>query len=569
MAPAPAYPLRMCSSSLDERVSGTIDFDTKFFHRTLSDYPAKQVSLRYTIKYNVGIFPQPPILAIHTSMDEVSLSEKCYMNNFGQLRNENLRVPLPEMRGPYRYTNRKVINGTFLAEADHKIYDYLERNFSFSFGYDCESLGHNLSLKGIFYDVSINDHRNESRCTKIPNLVGYLKDCHQFYSQFSVQNLVGELGDVYQIDQNAKLLSRIEDLFLFVNVRLADLYQYYQELKCRILIPECHVEKEVVIHPCQEMGFDFLASFQEKIDSGNDFGIIPEDRIFSYLFNASYLPSSNGSIPCFYKPVLCAGPPVVAYAKPEQDGHEFPAKTTLKYSCVDTFVLEGNSTVTCLYSGNWSRPPVCTAPGSDLVAILVPVVSVLVMVVLLGVLVWLKCRKTRKIHKHVPRQTSCDAFVCYNFDNDNDYVISELLPELDEEFNNENIEEINHENNHCHQKFKIIFESRDFEPGLMIEENIKNAIDKCNCAIIVMSQGFLDSPWCRKEFQSCKLENERDGSFKIFIIMMQPVNELVNVNASMEEIFQTTTFLKKDDPDLLKKLKTNLRGLRRINGCPQ
>ncbi len=117
--------------------------------------------------------------------------------------------------------------------------------------------------------------------------------------------------------------------------------------------------------------------------------------------------------------------------------------------------------------------------------------------------------------------------------------------------------------------FKILIESKHFIPGLLIDENIENAIKKSNSAIKLVSQRFVNSPWCRKEFELCKLENMKDTSFSIFVIMMKPENELENVNIGMTRFFQTTIFLKKDDPDLLSKLSFHLAELRQIHGNPQ
>ena len=69
--------------------------------------------------------------------------------------------------------------------------------------------------------------------------------------------------------------------------------------------------------------------------------------------------------------------------------------------------------------------------------------------------------------------------VCYNFDEDHLFVVDSILPELED----------NHD-----PPLKMFIHDRDFTPGREITTNICNEINNGNSAIIVMSQGFIDSP---------------------------------------------------------------------------
>ena len=141
------------------------------------------------------------------------------------------------------------------------------------------------------------------------------------------------------------------------------------------------------------------------------------------------------------------------------------------------------------------------------------------------------------------RNREYDAFVCYNFDEDNLFVFDSILPELED----------NHD-----PPLKMFIHDRDFIPGREISINICNAINICNSAIIVMSQGFIDSPRCREEFTKCLAESEQDPAFKLFIIVMEEVNILINVPESIQIFFKEKTYLKKDDPKLFKKIGNHL-----------
>ena len=84
--------------------------------------------------------------------------------------------------------------------------------------------------------------------------------------------------------------------------------------------------------------------------------------------DCDYLPSFSSAIPCFYKPVTCDPSPNVTNARminiTETSG-SYLAKSQVKYECLDeTFQMEGNSTVTCVYSGLWSGTPTCSSVGA-------------------------------------------------------------------------------------------------------------------------------------------------------------------------------------------------------------
>ena len=56
--------------------------------------------------------------------------------------------------------------------------------------------------------------------------------------------------------------------------------------------------------------------------------------------------------------VDCGVPPMVASST-----RTFPSTTfgqNVTYSCQDNFVLSGNSTLTCMASGLWGTPPMCS-----------------------------------------------------------------------------------------------------------------------------------------------------------------------------------------------------------------
>ena len=197
---------------------------------------------------------------------------------------------------------------------------------------------------------------------------------------------------------------------------------------------------------------------------------------------------------------------------------------TVHYSCRKGFTLVGYKNISCMLSGHWPRAPQCVSatPIEETKSLLAPLISVFVIVILVILIIIitviciikLKAKRTHSVNRVemqadieliLKRNRVFDAFVLYHFDSDDDFVISHLLPDLEEA-----------------RDFKLCIHSRNFTPGRDIKDNIEEAIEGSNSAIIVMSQGFVDSPWCKEEFTHCYIENMKDAAFNLFVIMMQP-----------------------------------------------
>ena len=173
----------------------------------------------------------------------------------------------------------------------------------------------------------------------------------------------------------------------------------------------------------------------------------------STWFNCNYLPSKNGNIPCIYKPVVCQPPPNVTNAVSSTGNGTYQAPATVKYSCEsDKFHLEGNNTITCKYSGQWSKLPQCVINTVTPLVIVLPLLSS-PFVVLVVILIRYRCSGKLQLR----RNREFDAFVCYNFDTDCEYVLDIILPEMEE---------------NPDPPFKLYFDSKDFTPGLHIKETL-------------------------------------------------------------------------------------------------
>ena len=439
-----------------------------------------------------------------TFQQRIMLTKRCIHKHYGQLG--TLRTQQGAF-GPLRCFNYgkpsrcsdkiSIINLiecedliSFRCLGKQTIQDYTPRKFSFSFGFPCNSLG---IVKKLNYRFTISA-TNETTCSKL-----LLGDTCQPYMQFGAfPNLFGEA-------QMSTIFERTSSCF--------ELFQHALKFFCNFFILKCDPESKQIIPPCREMCYEYL----DTCLVGNK----------KYV-KCNYLPSSKGDLRCFYEPLACSEPPpAVTNAKLITNfikrGKYFLPEIA-EYTCDAGYILEGNKSISCLYDGHWSTPPKCllenkyiskfaqsspiekTTPNADFIPEstgattnnstlhFLVIVSLFVLVVLLLVIVAggykikLELKKARDLgagqgergdSKMCSDATSpwrrtrpFDATLFYHFDTDDSFVINNLLPELEENRN-----------------FKLCFHSRNFTPGRDIKDNIEEAIEASNSAIIVMSQG--------------------------------------------------------------------------------
>ena len=78
--------------------------------------------------------------------------------------------------------------------------------------------------------------------------------------------------------------------------------------------------------------------------------------------DCNYLPSINGDIYCFYKPISCSNPPTVDHATLSTDYErrsKYSLFDTVEFTCDEGFEMIGHSIINCNHSGQWSIPPQC------------------------------------------------------------------------------------------------------------------------------------------------------------------------------------------------------------------
>ena len=378
------------------------------------------------------------------------------------------------------------------------IQDYKARHYGFSLGYECDTSA-KPSLIGLRYNFTISKQSNTTQCFPIPHhFSGNMEKCRGLYNHMSLPNMIGD-HDINSLQLSLSDFKIYDAFITHISSQLptGGCYKYMKEVFCRLYLPQCDQIRNQVIHMCKETCLIFIHSCLElwkpvlnsyfktaKFEKWRKNG---HGNISEFL-NCNYLPSVNDSIPCYYKPVTCQSPPNVTNARIINDSglnRTYLAMSQVEYECLDEiFQMEGNSTVTCLYSGEWYKIPRCLERKSDNknksnvnpLSVLIPLLMTL-FYVFINTCVARRDVRRGKNSLLLKRNREYDAFVCYNFDEDNHFVFESILPELEEKLE---------------PPLKMFIHDRDFTPGRDISINIHNAINKCNSAIIVMSQGFIN-----------------------------------------------------------------------------
>ena len=570
-------------------ISGEISEDVTFIHKKFP-VPSTRAIIEVNVSFPVAsIVRHSPTMEIYTTQDHVNLRKRCTYVRYGQLKNPDLHIPLRHYRTPRCLEQN---DGKVHCIRNVTVQDFKPRNFSFSIGFECHGLSSITSLKGLVYNISIHGQTNETNCVRLP--LRTMEFCSQFFQHGILPNFIGQenMEEVETLYEKAKGYGAAAILTGLC-------YPHAVELACQVFIPKCDPVSSQIIHPCREMCQDVRKACSKiKLPKGipvNEhlLGVVSEDSkgvrfidTSSLQFDCDYLPPLGRDVPCVYKSITCKSPPLVKNAalfNNSNKNNTYSVLDTVDYSCNKGFEMEGNKKISCMYSREWSTPPQCLpeikSTINPLFVVLPMLIIVVILIVILTATVLVKNRFRLKQQTNpgvqmeqvklddilmgmqitdmfpvslkrkldAKRNRFYDAFVLYHFDSNNSFIVDHLLPEMEEM-----------------RRFRLCVHSRNFIPGRDIKENIEDAIEDSNSAIIIMSQGFVDSIWCKEEFTHCYIENMKDTAFNLFVIMMQPADTLVNISNYIKTFFKTKTYLEKNDPKLFAKLGKYLKNPRGI-----
>ncbi|RWS25907.1 toll-like receptor 13 [Leptotrombidium deliense] len=154
-----------------------------------------------------------------------------------------------------------------------------------------------------------------------------------------------------------------------------------------------------------------------------------------------------------------------------------------------------------------------------------------------------------------------DAFVSYNV-TDSDWVFKQLIPNL--ETTNESIQEnqLNNNENESNQ-IKLCVYDRDFVAGRAISECVTESIRSSRKVILVISNNFASSPWCRFETDlahNTLMDQNREG---LILIKLEEIcyDKLEKIAPQLHFLLKTRIYLqwnqfdKKEQQIFWKKLR--------------
>ena len=320
--------------------SRTITEDTTFYYQQLTTIS----SLIMEVEISILCIDYGLRFNMYTTTDNINLQKNCSAQHTDQMY--NLYAPL--RTGTYQNNLcLKQENGLLLCTGKTVIQDFKARNLSISIGYSCNDPDR-ASLKGLSFNISISGQRNKSDC--VPLHYTYRLDCSKFYSFTSFPNLFRKNHTGGRSDALVMLK--------FVSLFPGGCYKFLEEMLCYLLIPKCDATRNVTVPPCRENCWDF--------DKGC-LGIVK--KIYNYTgaqtawLNCNYLPQKGYDTKCYYRAVTCEAPPNIPNSKIEDrfiTNGTYPLHTELSIMCLnETFVMEGNQTIICQYTGTWSQPPQC------------------------------------------------------------------------------------------------------------------------------------------------------------------------------------------------------------------
>ncbi len=545
--------------TLDLSVTGRTDTDSNFHWVRISKFPSTLITIQFSM---LCYLRKSSVKMEIWTTDFDGPRNNCTDSELKQFASNHLQIDCQHKDDPHEdyETQCKEISqhpeGWPMLHCTGvlTIQDFKPRIYSAAFLFRCVRLEEHPDLKlfGLEYNFTVLHQSNITECVEIDfsKSLAYLTDKYK-YTHTSLPNLVGSMK--WDEVQNWLDFIHMADLVGAnsrgqITTEMSKCLGYAGELIYRVVVPRCEPQSRAVEHPCREMCHEFLRGCHEHIElafcnfeqrkkvtqAHINCSHIDKEEVERNVFDCDYLPSTTTDA-CFYKPILCETPRNVTNAvvvlNSTSQGDYHP-NSTVDYACAPgTYWAEGNTTAVCSAQGVWTGFPTCVVIGYSPIAVVAPI-FLIALGVFAALVIAIKCSDRRKTHESFKRNRKFDAFVCCHFDSENHYVVTTILPEFEENQD---------------PPFRLCYHERDFTPGHFIEGNIQKAIENSNSAIILISQSFLNSRFCLKEFMDCLHESVKDPAFKLFAIFMEPVKELV-MNEHVESFIQRTTYASETDP---------------------
>ena len=142
-----------------------------------------------------------------------------------------------------------------------------------------------------------------------------------------------------------------------------------------------------------------------------------------------------------------------------------------------------------------------------------------------------------------------DAFVAHN-SNDASWVVRHLLPRLETE-----------------GRYRLCLHQRDWPIGREISENIVESIEASRKVIVVLSNNFAQSQWCRMELEMANHRRLGNWHNSLVLVLLETISP-ENQNATLRSLLTTHTYLEWNERAQEKFWRVLRKALRPPKGAP-
>ena len=377
---------------------------------------------------------------------------------------------------------------------------------------DCQS------SKGLNMNYTMTvDNFTESECEEIK-----FAPCKKLYKRTRYPNALGYLSQL-ELFPTPDVIA-----FIYAAYKKFNCYQHTMLMGCAYLYPPC--ENATAFSPCKEACIQYVQGCH---------GNYLMERFGLNKLNCDYAaPYSTGpGVQCLYKEVNCG--------KLEPFNGTVTSNGTTLYSkayfqCEKGMELQGNKERMCTFSGEWTGAnPVCMEIQAN--TLLTPlIVSSIFLVAIVLVIAGGYFKKEIRILLFVrfglaicrpPHEDRMkyDGFICH--DSQDEEYAKEILRYLEDE----------HE-----PPFRMCVHFRDFCPGRSIIENINEAIHQSSRNIILLSPNFLQSSWCRFEFEQAYHKEIHEDPQSLIVIIVEDFQK-VDIPEDIATYQKTHTYIRYGD----------------------
>ncbi|XP_063988423.1 toll-like receptor Tollo [Diachasmimorpha longicaudata] len=218
----------------------------------------------------------------------------------------------------------------------------------------------------------------------------------------------------------------------------------------------------------------------------------------------------------------------------------------------DSSMCTGLASIDNGIQGNLTKTIIERQALQDYLPLLVSTLAVFLVIVLLGMLififrqefrVWFHSRFGVRIFyrstefDREDRDKLFDAFVSYS-SKDEAFVAEELAPVL--EMGN--------------PSYKLCLHYRDFPVGSFIADTIVQAVESSRRTIMVLSENFIKSEWCRFDFKSAHHQVLRDRRRRLILVLVGDVPQR-DLDPDIRLYLKTNTYLQWGDKLFWEKLR--------------